>query len=249
MIAWGGIRPYVFFTSAAFILLITVIVKSALSFHHSSERGRLVASVVLEQARSLTKDSVSDQVVESQKGWPDGFLLLESWLVSRPHLAQNPLKTARVLQTMAVNHSFSRVMGVSLDRWADALMRWEDFNHKSFSFSRMPAEELARALLGETRGLYAEASGYRKVGRQYDAAVLYLWSIDLATRFIEQFPRHEQVPEMLFILGDSYIQLKHALPLEMRPDRILNLCSEMYGESIWANQSTVLRKAELENGV
>jgi hypothetical protein len=129
-------------------------------------------------------------------------------------------------------------MRVTLGRWSHSLLDWQ----KEFKVGgdRVHSEDLMR----EGKQRYFEAAGFRKIGRAYDATILNLRTISLLTRFIHQDPYSSSVPEALFMLGAAYAGLGHALPKKMRGDRILNLCSELYPDSLWADRSqTIWREA------
>ena len=140
---------------------------------------------------------------------------------------------------MRHTHPHSRAMEVSLGRWRDGLRRWTNEMH---SRSLSPDE-----LIQEGRSHYFEAAGYNKIGRRYDGTVLQLWTISLLTRFIAKRPFDPQVPEALFMLGVEYLNLGQALPSMMRGDRILNLCSELYPDSFWANRSNGVWREAVSN--
>lgn len=208
----------------------------------SKKHGDLVAKIVASQVDILKNESVTDQALEQIPALPDDSLQLESWLIARLMRDRDPLQVSRYLEEMTAKSSLSMNLRVSLARWKEALSRWAYWLQNESQFS---AEDLLR----EGRIIHAEASGYRKIGKSYDAVPLYVWSIYVLASFVERFSYDEQVPEALFLLGDSYFRLRLALPAQVRSDRILNLCPEFYPHSVWANQSNSLWRSEMSYGI
>ena len=125
----------------------------------------------------------------------------------------------------------------SVVRWANT---WD-------SWSKVPARNdvglnglTAHQLLIEGRQRFFEASGFEKIGRTYDAAVLNLWAIVVLTQFVEKNPYHPEIPETLYMLGEAYMDLGSGLPSQVKADRVINLCSELYPDSVWANRANSL---------
>ena len=228
--------------SAIFVLVLILTIKSFQEFRRSQERGNLIASIVREHYSSLKDQVTPDDSIYSQKGWPDDFLGLQTWLIFRLAQSSSPASVADELASLAQRHAHSPVMQTALNRWQSSLNQWSGMDHL---FASMEGS----ALLEEGRLKHSEATGYRKIGRQYDAVAHYLWSAAFLHRFIEQNPDDAGIPEALYLLGDVFLRVRHALPAQFRGDRILNLCSELYPDSIWAGQAYALWRSEIGNGI
>ena len=222
------------FVTAVSLLILKVCEDS----NRSRERGHLVASIVHEQAVAFQQENISDKVLDDLDKWPDDFLSLKNWVVIQTWRTGDPGQVSHRLRLISNRHSYSPVLRTSLRRWSEALTRWA-------SESDHPEQMSPDELIQDARHRYFEASGYQKIGRQYDAAVLYLWSAAFLNRFVQTAPDDSRVPEALFILGEAYLRLQHALPTPIRSDRILNLCSELYPDSIWASRADALWKDEV----
>jgi len=67
-----------------------------------------------------------------------------------------------------------------------------------------------------------------------------LWTITVLSEFVEKYPYHPEIPEALYMLGDSYLDLGTGLPNQVKADRVLNLCSELYPDSVWASRANTV---------
>lgn len=92
-------------------------------------------------------------------------------------------------------------------------------------------------LLEMGRQSYYRAKGYEKRGDLEIAFGYYLRSSKLLIKFLKIEPGHIDVPEVLFLIGDSFMRFYGLVPTNVRLDRILNLCGELYPETIWARRA------------
>lgn len=212
-----------------------------LQFGSGQERRRLAASIVREQIGFLTQWQPDIKLLSRESGWPDDFLLLGNWLVVQLASSSEPKTILRQLIALSRDRSYSRTLRNSINRWSDALGRWSELKKSVFKFD-------PTYILQEARILHFEAMGLQKIGRQYDGVALYTQTILLLAKFIEKNANDSYIPEALFLLGDSMIRLRHVLPSSIRSDRILNLCSELYPESIWGQQANLVWRSESLNG-
>ena len=154
---------------------------------------------------------------------------LQVWLVKQL-LTKSPVQTRQVSARLLELEMQKPEFEISLRRWRTGLLHWSD------SENRSPATT-SEDTLTDGRLLYYEATGYLKIGREMDATVLYLRSFDLLSRYIESSPTSPDVPEALFLTGVSKLRLSKALPSVVRGNRLLNLCVELYPDSVWAKLS------------
>lgn len=105
----------------------------------------------------------------------------------------------------------------------------------------LPPEQL----LSESRRVHAEAAGYLRVGRTYDAAALYVASVRSLVQFIEKNSTHRDVPEALFLMGEALARLRRVYPVSLKSESVLTLCMELYPDSVWAVRARMLRNGEL----
>ena len=214
-----------------FLLLGLLVLKYYEDGMRSRERGRLVSSIVDQQFHQLS--SGFGVTVHPEPITPD----LRRWLIQesfKPDETPGRLaaKVRQMLRLHADDREFSPVIRQSLKRWVSSLQLWDQEIRQGAHAN----------LLAEARQRYFEAAGYQKIGRSYDASVLHLWTIGLLTRFVDQNPFDARIPEALFMLGVAYLNLGHSLPPQMRRDRILTLCAEMYPDSLWASRSDAIWK-------
>ncbi|MBC7693198.1 MAG: hypothetical protein H7222_15645 [Methylotenera sp.] len=177
---------------------------------------------------------------------------LQAWLYQRIFQNNRPSTISKELTAFNQAGSYGPSSQILIKRWNEALGRWD----KSLSdgvpgrFSVNPVERgerykfLPEALFEQARLHYYEASGYQKIGRKFDASVLYLWSSELLSQFIQLNPSSPDVPQALFLLGASQVRMRTAFNPEIRSDRLLNLCVELYPDSIWATLARELRREE-----
>lgn len=233
----------IFLTLTGLGLLLALVVRATADYRKSTEKGRIASTIVRQQLIHLADGSSveSEAVLQNEAGWPDDFLTLQRWLIAKTlHGGRSPAAVAAGLEKLSAGHSFSTTLSISLSRWKKHLNDWEKHELSRNSTSQ---EEYTSGIQR-----YMEAVGYQKIGRGYDASVLYLESISLLTQFIENAPNDIRVPEGLYFLGSAYLGIRHALDLSIRADRILNLCSELYPSSIWAKQATTQCSEENNNG-
>jgi hypothetical protein len=154
----------------------------------SRARGRFVASILDEQLAQLSRDAqfLSRSPIVQTRGtstaprarrgappaaWPDDSIELQRWLVSELVREENPAATLEKLQLMSMGRALSPRMIATLQRWSDALNRWALWQ------SEMPEKErTSQAMLEQGRWVQDDASGFRMIGRGYDATPLYVCS-------------------------------------------------------------------------
>jgi hypothetical protein len=212
-------------------------------YRSSRERGKFVASLVQEQVAALRRLPVPEELVLSQKNWPDDFLALQGWVILELARNGDPEAVSKRIADTARGRDYSPVMRTSLERWKSALSEWS-----RVQFRRGDGEQSAEELLNQGRRRHYEAAGYRKIGRMYDATILYLWSADHLSRFIEANPNRSEVPEALYLLGDAYSHFRHVLPAGFRSDRLLNLCMELFPSTVWAQRARNIWSDEIIQG-
>jgi hypothetical protein len=233
------------------------------------ERGRLVESIVREQLNSLMEQS-EVATSDTPAGLPRGkdSIALERWLISKTLTASSGLSrnvssdisgAASVhpadkdrsgnfqhLTTLlrSLSKDVSGGLQASVNRWANTCESWADtLSQKETSLDSLSAHQL----LVEGRQRYFEASGFQKTGRSFDAAALDLWTITVLSEFVEKYPYHPEIPEALYMLGDSYLDLGTGLPARVKADRVLNLCSELYPDSVWASRANSIWQEQYSN--
>jgi hypothetical protein len=222
------------------IMVIALALRFSIEYRGSRDRGRFVASMVREQIGMIRQLPDPVHILHREANWPDDFLALQGWLVVKLARGHEPDQVRRELAAMASRHAFSPALATSLNRWQETLARWSRTSGSDRLRVLSPAEAMA-----EGRRYFYEASGYRKIGRSYDASALYLWSASLLVNFIDRAPLDRDVPEALYLLGDICLRFRHALPPTLRPDRMLNLCSELYPDSVWGNRARALWMEDL----
>lgn len=94
-----------------------------------------------------------------------------------------------------------------------------------------------RTLFYKGESLYFQALGYRKVKRNFDAAIFYLRATRAFGAYIHEFPKEERVPEALFLLGAAYHALAEFLPRQMNSDVILKTVFELFPDTLWAGRA------------
>lgn len=232
------VRPFrlaILFTLSAAGICAGVLVYD--QYQESHQIGRIAATVVTQEIDRLKQEPLPVQLVGAQPGWPDDFIALQSWFILRALQKPDPLLLLTELSQLSRNRQVSPVMRTSLKRWNDSLQRWavaEDAGSKRTPGYSEIAGRSPEQLFLEGRKYHDEAVGYERVGRAYDATALYLWSFVRLSEFIREAPLHESNAEALYLLGKIYTQFKHALPTRVRADRFLNLCKELYPDTIWA---------------
>lgn len=224
-----------FFFIISFGLLVVKFYEDSM---RARERGRLTSSIVSQQFRQIQADERTWGSRPSGKKRADGSVDLSPWMTRETFLESDPKVLLNNLKTQLRHRLSSQDEGISFKRWETDLGHW-----RAERFSG-DAEVLSQA-----RENYFQASGFSKVGRSYDATVLNLWTIRLLTDFIEKNSFDGQVPEALFMLGVAYRDLDHALPTGIRRDRILNLCSELYSDSLWANRANMIWREGASNEI
>ena len=208
------------------IFMFALIFRSYIDYSHSKERGRFVLSILKQDRKELT---LAHYLAGDFPQATDNLPQLQVWLVKQL-LTKSPIQTRQVTARLMEFKTAKPEMEVSLHRWRTGLLHWTN------SENRSPART-QEDTLKDGRLLYYEATGYLKIGRELDATVLYLRSFDLLSRYIESSPTSPDVPEALFLTGVSKLRLSKALPIGVRGNRLLNLCVELYPDSIWARLS------------
>ena len=210
------------------IFIGSLIIRSTSDYNHSKERGRFVLSILKQDRKELALKQYMERDL-SQATTKDLLPILQVWLVKQL-LIKSPPQMASVHRRLIALEIEKPEIRVSLQRWESGLARWMN------SEARNPNRTL-RDMLNDGRIMYNQATGYRNIGREVDATVLYLGSFDLLSRYIEASPTSPEVPEALFLLGMTRLRLSKSLPACMRSNRLINLCVELYPDSIWANLS------------
>jgi hypothetical protein len=215
---------------------------------HSQQKGRFVVSMVQEQVNALSESSSrlwgAPAVWAPKSGWPDDFLALQNWIIQGAILGKDPDSLSHQLAQISHGRTISPTLSASIRRWQDGLVRWSRARAK-FKGSDIDPQDL----LEEGRLRHHEAVGYDKIGRGYDATVLYLWSADFLRRFIAQAPLEAEVPEALYLLGQAHVRFRHAFPPSIRSDRFLNLCSELFPGTLWAKRANAVWRDEMRNEI
>jgi hypothetical protein len=157
---------------------------------------------------------------------------LQKWLLYDLVRNRKPAATALRLENQIRGKALSSVMSLAISRWKDALLAWERDKDRVASGSYLDAG----------LSLYEEAAGYDRIGLSYDATVTYLRSVYALLLFVEQSPNRVEVPQAIFLIGSALLKLKSVLPDDVNPDRILNLCIELYPNSIWASRAHAMRR-------
>jgi hypothetical protein len=218
--------------------------KSFDSVRHSVDRSRLVTALVHQQINEMkgitAREDTLNEITSSAE-WPDDFIALERWLIQQWSSTSDSLMIMERLQLMSEQHSLSPTLKKSLSRWKNTL-------YKVSVFKSIETNLTGKTLFAEGQQRYFEAEGYKKIGRQYDAMVLYLWVGALLTQFLEKSPMDKDTPQALFMLGASLAQLRHAFPRRLKNHLILNLCSEFYPYSVWSKRAAAYWRDETDNG-
>jgi hypothetical protein len=204
----------------------------------ASNRGRFVVAVVRDSLQSLQHLPDPAPLILSQRGWPDGFLSLQTWFIREAFLGTSPQDLRLRLNDMSEGRMMSSTLRMSLQRWDTALDRWERV--RSTRDTTLPD-----SLLVEGRTVYHEADGYFRQGYSYDATVHYVWAIRALSRFIEFNPIHMSVPEALHLTSEALLRVRQALTGPLRSGRLIHLCVEQYPDTVWATLSRSLWREEM----
>ena len=227
----------------AFVVGGIIVLKVYEDTMRTHERGQLVSSIVEQQFHDLSSGSQAGNFRRvSLESWRDDSLELKQWVFQQSlKLPGGPAATSRRLENLDQTRTHSTSMQISLKHWQSALRRWAAAEkHKRFA---------SEDFLKVARQTFFESAGLRKIGKSYDATVLYLWTISNLTRFIDSNPYDGKVPEALYMLVVAYMDLGHSLPTKMHGERILNLCSELYPDSFWANRSNGVWREAASNEI
>jgi hypothetical protein len=244
---WKGLC--VFLTFGILLGLGTSFLKIYEDSTRSKERSRLVVSIVDEQLDDLFNVTHAWESAQNPEGSRRARSMGANNLKLTPGHSNDELVELR--QSIRYRIGSDRLIASStwkpaLSRWYRTLSRWA---HQPSGTEQGLDHLSSDQLLSEGRKHYFEAVGLRKIGKPYDATVLNLWSIVLLTKFIEKNALSPAMPEVLFMVGDAYIGLDSALPFKIKRDRILNLCSELYPDSVWANRANSIWKEEFGNAI
>jgi hypothetical protein len=215
------------------------------------QRARLVASIVREQGDTLFHEQAGTAApvtpAREREDEVKEIIPLRRWIIERFAASRNdPRVVAKDLDQILNRPNQSPFVVTALRRWQATLSRWSTGMSENSEDSKSPH---ALILLIEGRQHYFESAGFRRIGRSFDGTVLDLWTISLLTKFVEKYPLHPAVPEALFMMGDEYLNLGSALPRNVKSDRILNLVSELYPDSIWANRANAIWKSERAHAI
>jgi|GEM_PF-2365821 len=241
---WSLTKPVKVITAALVLLIFaTGLSKDYGETRRVRGRGHVVASVVHEQKALLQRLTLHAPAVRISliklHELPDDSLLLESYLISLTAGNADLKKAYADLKDLTYRENLSLPMRTSLERWQRQLRDWSNQQSRG-----LPSMEY---LMSEGRKHALESLGYRKIGRGYDSVVLDLWSISLLSQFVERAPNDARVPEAIYLLANSYVGLRYALPRTIKADRILNLVAEHYPDSIWSKQANQLWQTERGN--
>jgi hypothetical protein len=212
------------------------------------QRARLVASVVDVQSNSLFHAQQAGTASLVSTDGDREVTPLRRWIIEKFASANNndPRIVAKELDKILNQTPRSSPVLSALKRWQATLARWGAVYSVTSEDSK---NSKALLLLTEGRQHYFESAGFRRIGKSFDGTVLDLWTISLLSQFVEKYPLHPAVPEALFMMGDEYLSLGNALPLEVKSDRILNLVSELYPDSIWASRANAIWKSEHSHAI
>jgi len=214
-----------------FLLLSFALLNGLNSMRRASERSHVVQAAMAQQYSQLllSGPSVDEAyiLVRAQAGWPDEYINLQRWLIIDLARHQSPVDTLQRLDKLVRGHLISPVLQTSIDRWRSSLRAWAE----------QPGGLAPEMLIHQARRRFFEASGYQKIGRQYDATVLYLWAGSLFQRYVGLRPQGHDVAEVLFHVGASLMRLRHAISSVKGSERLLKLCAELYPSTIWAEQA------------
>jgi hypothetical protein len=213
------------------------------------QRARLVVSIVQEQDATLFHEQAGTAapLMAVHEDESKEVIPLRRWIIERFAASKNdPRVVAKDLDKILNQSNRSPLVLTALKRWQVTLDRWSSGMSENSEDAKSPR---ALILLIEGRQHYFESAGFRRIGRSFDSTILDLWTISLLTKFVEKYPLHPAVPEALFMMGDEYLSLGNALPSEVKSDRILNLVSEFYPDSIWASRANAIWKSERTHAI
>jgi hypothetical protein len=241
----------VFFVVGAVSCLILAVGVSFFKVYEDSmrvtQRARIVASIVREQGNILFHEpaGTASTLRENEEGKVDVAPLCR-WIIERFSASNtDPRIVSRDLKIFLSHTKNPPEIQVGLNRWQAALDRWSSGVSAGISDGSEDFMDSAPlSLLMEGRQHYFESAGFRRIGKSFDGTVLNLWTISLLSAFVEKYPLHPAVPEALFMIGDEYLNLGRALPKNAKNDRILNLVSELYPDSVWSSRAIAVWKSE-----
>jgi hypothetical protein len=218
------------------LLLGFTLIAVAFDAHRSQEKGRLVQSLVRQYGLLLASPVPSQDLSQLSMPWPDDSLVLSRWLSNQISRNRTPIEIrAGLLKMQRSQPPLSPVMQTSLGRWHESLEKWSTESQNGVRLSREEA-------LRKGRRRYLEARGYADVGRVFDASVLFYWAASWLTRAVEGQNSETEFSEILYLLGDIYMTLRHSLPEQIQPERLLYVCSDLYPSSIWASRANAVRQ-------
>lgn len=214
-------------------LAVVCLVKAGHLVLERQTRARYVRSVVRDQYIQLQALTHAHRPAPSvaQLAEPGRELALQRWLIANSLLPEGPQAVVRDLMSLRQSQALSPELQHALARWNDSLSRWATSN---YLIRIRGSEQGFRRLLEEGRRRHEEATGFRRIRREYDATAHYLWTTAILTRYIEETPLDPRLPEALYFLGDSYIRFRRVLPSQMQVDRVLHLLTELYPASVWS---------------
>lgn len=218
---------------AFFSVLIFGAMRGVAEYRGSRDRRHIVASLVREQLVEMRKATSSAELTK-RRLWPDEFVPLRNWVVNTGFVTSTQ-ELSNALTELVRNRDFSHRLGASLNRWQETLSRWSGVEAR---INGSHNGESVPGLLSTARQCHFQATAYRKIGKSYDATILYLWTAVFLYRYIDRFPQSEQLPEALFLLGDAVLRLQNE-------PRLLSLCADIFPESVWAGQARAVMTSEL----
>lgn len=186
--------------------------------------------MVREQLNELSR-------VQARVG-PVDSVAYQQWLVREWFVTRNPTVLSDRLEkfAQAQAHPLSPDVELLISRWQLSLRRWADVS-----------DQLAP--LEEGRLRFAESAGFTRLGRLGDAAVYRLRAALVLSDLILNQPGTEELPEALYLLGVLYLDFGGALGDQIRADRILRLCSDLFPGTIWGARSRERLAGRFERAV
>ncbi len=226
------------------VVALIVVPRLAEEYSRSKRLGLLVVSIVREEFAGL---SVRGGREGGASGMTEPAERLRASLVLDGLRRKGPAALGAELAGLARRPGVSQQLQTVLGRWGYALARWRESDLRIASL-RSSNNFNSVQLLDEARVRFHEAMGYERIGRSFDATALLLWSAERAREFIESAPDHPALAEAVYLLGESYIRFRGVLPDGVRPDRFVNLCSELFPSSTWSNRSIATWRKVMVHG-
>jgi len=189
----------------------------------SRQRGTLARSIIRGQFELLKNlRPLSSEIVQNES---QQSILVKSLFSA--YLINQSLK--EVLSTL--DSTFKQ------ESFRNRVKEVEDGKRALVQFLELDEPLDLHELLDIGRGYYYQAVALEKLGKQTASKVYYLISAHALIRFLYSDPSHIDIPEVLFFVGTSFLKFRDFVPSHARIDRILNLCDELYPNSLWAERA------------